>query len=161
MLEALLFGLAAIVLGIILMGVGFFGSDMGMAFTDAFNFIVSLKWLTVPLSGILMVLGVVVLLFLVCLPQIILGGWKTKRYEEKAPEHLEREMFLTAVECAVVQALGVYVIGVAPDTVIMGVIVCVISVIYLWSEAISAWHGITREPQKKDSERPEPVENER
>ena len=155
MLEALLLGLATIVLGIILMGVGFFGSDMGMAFTDAFNFIVSLKWLTVPLSGILMVVLWAVVLFLVCLPQIILGGWKTKRYEEKAPEHLGREMFLAAVECVVVQALDVYVVGPEVPVIVMGVIVCVISVIYLWSEAISAWHGITREPQKKDSERPE------
>ena len=155
MLEALLFGMAAIVVGIILMGVGFFKSDMGMAFTDAFNFIVSLKWLTVPLAGILMVLGFVLILFLLCLPLIILCCWKTKRYEEKAPEHPKREMFLTAVECAVVQALGVYVIGVAPDTVIMGVIVCVISVIYLWNEADVAQWGSLREPQKKDSERPE------
>lgn len=88
MLEALLLGLATIVLGIILMGVGFFGSDMGMAFTDAFNFIVSLKWLTVPLAGILTVVLWAVILFLICLPQLVLAGWKTKRYAEKAPEHL-------------------------------------------------------------------------
>lgn len=91
MLEALLFGLATIVLGIILMGIGFFGSDMGMAFTDAFNFIVSLKWLTVPLAGILTVVLWAVILFLICLPQLVLAGWKTKRYAEKAPEHLKRE----------------------------------------------------------------------
>ncbi len=155
MLEALLFGMAAIVVGIILMGVGFFKSDMGMAFTDVFNFIVSLKWLTVPLAGIFTVVGWAVILFLVCLPQIILCCWKTKRYEEKAPEHPKREMFLTAVECVVAQALDVYVVGPEVPVIVMGVIACVISVIYLWNEAdLSQWECL-REPQKKDSERPE------
>ena len=161
MLEALLLGLATIVLGIILMGVGFFGSDMGMAFTDAFNFIVSLKWLTVPLVGVLTVVLWAVILFLICLPQLVLAGWKTKRYAEKAPEHLGWEMFLTAVECVVVQALDVYVLDYEVPTIVLGVIVCVFSIMYLWLKANEAWLGSPQEPQNKDSERPEPVENER
>lgn len=64
-------------------------------------------------------------------------------------------MFLTAVECVVVQALDVYVVGVAVGTVVLGVIVCVLSVLYLWAEATGAWLGSQREPQKKDSEQPE------
>ena len=155
MLEALLFGLATIVLGIILMGIGFFGSDMGMAFTDAFNFIVSLKWLTVPLAGILTVVLWAVILFLICLPQLVLAGWKTKRYAEKAPEHLKREMFLTAVECAVVQAIDVYVLDYEVPTIVLGVIVCVFSVMYLWLKANDAWLGSQREPQKNAPEQPE------
>ena len=155
MLEALLLGLATIVLGVILMGVGFFRSDMGMAFTDVVNYILNLRWLADPLTVIFTVAGVAIVLFLICLPQLVLAGWKTKRYAEKAPERLKREMFLTAVECAVVQALDVYVVGVAVGTVVLGVIVCVFSVMYLWAEASDAWLGSQREPQQKDSERPE------
>lgn len=155
MLEALLLGLATIILGVILMGVGFFRSDMGMAFTDVVNYILNLRWLADPLTVIFTVAGVAIVLFLICLPQLVLAGWKTKKYGEKAPERLKREMFLTAVECAVVQALDVYVVGVAVVTVVLGVIVCVLSVLYLWAEANDAWLGSQREPQKKDSERPE------
>ncbi len=139
MLEALLLGLATIVLGIVLMGIGFFGSDMGMAFTDVANYILNLRWLADPLTVIFTVAGVAIVLFLICLPQLVLAGWKTKRYAEKAPERLGLEMFLTAVECVVVQALDVYVVGVAVGTVVAGVIVCAFSVLYLWLEADDAW----------------------
>lgn len=74
MLEALLLGLATIVLAIILMGVGFFGSDMGMAFTDVANYILNLRWLADPLTVIFTVLGVAIVVFLICLPQLVLAG---------------------------------------------------------------------------------------
>lgn len=64
-------------------------------------------------------------------------------------------MFLTAVECVVVQALDVYVLDYEVPTIVLGVIVCVFSVMYLWLKANDAWLGSQREPQKKAPEQPE------